>query len=504
MKGFFTWFKGSTKLKRWIFLILIGIALSCYGFAEILVSDEMRFEQVAKIAVIFVFGFVSVVLGIIFIQKRTLELVIEADAITKADKVDIKSLIFNKNIYDKGPNIVVIGGGVGIDNVLRGIKKYSSNITAIVPTTDYGVNSRASFGMIPLDDVKSSFIALSKDEEKMKKILDYKFRYDRLADLNFGDVYLSAMQDLHGNIAASIEESSKVLNITGKVLPVTLDKMNVCAELKDGTIIQEKSKIREVVSEKISPIQRINVTPTNSKPAPGVLEAIKEADAIIIGPGSLYTNVIPNLLIKGVAKEVKESKAIKIYISNIMTEPGQTENYGISDHIDAIVEHVGKGVIDFCICDTGEIIPEYIRRYNLEGADLVDQDIQKVTSKGINIIKKDISKITDGHIRHDPDILAAAIIEIICTDLRFKDKQTDPQYILLNSKLKTDKQVEKNKNKEKKKVKRIQEKENRAERPERRQSKFSEKYKDRIVSIQTTEQKIAQNRRTAEKRNKRG
>ena len=204
--------------------------------------------------------------------------------------------------------------------------------------------------------------------------------------------------------------------------------------------MEEKSRIPEVVSDKITKISRILLNPSNCKPAPGVIEAIKKADCIIIGPGSLYTNVIPNLLVNGVAKAIKESTAIKVYISNIMTEPGQTDNYSVSDHLNAIIEHCGTGIVDYCIYDTGEIIPEFIKKYNLEGQDLVEQDIDKV--KGIKFLQRNLS-ISNGHIRHDPSLVASSIIELICDDLKYQDKQNDPQYLMLNTKLREDKRIHK-------------------------------------------------------------
>lgn len=506
MKGLLTWFKGNTKLKRWLFVILAGIILSCYGFANILVTDEMTFKEMAKIIVAFVLGFTMVIIGLIYIQKRTLELVIEADAVNKPEgNLDIRSLIFNKNVYDKGPNIVVIGGGTGLEATLEGIKKYTSNVTAIVTVSDYGKlasNSRMQLGLLPLEDIKASFIGLSSDKEVMKKILNYKFKNDRLADLSFGDIYVAAMKEIYGNFADSIGESNKVLNITGKVLPVTTDGMNICVELKDGTVIDEKDKIRDIVSDKISPINRVFVNPTNARPAPGVIEAIKEADAIVIGPGSLYMNILPNLLIKGVAKAIKESKALKVYVSNIMTEPGQTDDYSVNDHVNAIIEHLGKGIMDICICDTGDMTPEYIRRYNLDGADVLEQDFQKVRDKGIYVIKKDLAKVDKGYLRHDPEILAATIVDLICTDLRFKDKQNDPQYMLLNTKLKEGKSHEKVKEKRKKKINKIEEKHEKKTNRFKKESKFSEKYKNRIKSIQATEEQKIKNRLEYEIKNK--
>ena len=344
-------------------------------------------------------------------------------------------------------------------------------------------------------------VALSSKEDEMKKVINHCFVTNKLRGLNFGDIYMLVMNEIFGNEA--IYKSSDILKITGKVLPVTLDEIKICAELKDGTIVEEKDKISDVVYEKVTKINRIYISPSNAVPAPGVLEAIRNADAIIIGPGSLYTNIIPNLLVKNVAKTIKESKAIKVYVSNIMTEPGQTDNYSISDHINALVEHVGKGIIDFCLCDTGEVTPEFVRKYNKMGADLVEQDLQKVSGKGITIIQKDMSMIRQDVIRHNPDSIATAVIGLICDDLKFKDKQNDTQYVLLNSKLKEQKKKEKVHNHGKKIQKKKQKKEEKKMAPKfSRKSKFQEKYKERINAIQNSDLKKEQNRKLFEEAEK--
>ena len=270
-------------------------------------------------------------------------------------------------------------------------------------------------------------------------------------------------------------------------MPVTNDEITICAELEDGTVVKEKDKIPEVAYEKVSKINRIYINPTNCKPASGVLEAIQEADAIVIGPGSLYTNVIPNLLVKNVAKTIRESKAFKIYVSNIMTEPGQTDNYSISEHLQAIIDHSGGKIVDYCICDTGEVVPEYVRMYNRQGSDLVEIDLSKLSSMGVNVIHKHMSKIEGNKIRHDGDTVAVAIMELICTDLKFKDKQYDTQYILLNSKLKDQKKQEKRKDKRQKSVKRINTKIENKKRPKMK-SKFATKYQDRIQDIKASDE----------------
>ena len=490
MNGFMHWFKSSTKMKRWIFLILIGIILCCYGIAEILVLREISFQEVGKIIAIFVVGFVAIVVGLVYINKRTLEVLIEStdERMEHKKNVNINSLIFNKKVYDKGPNIVVIGGGTGLNTVLLGLKNYTSNLTAIVTISDYGeemTNSRKELRTLPLNDIKDSMVALAKKEEQVEKLFNHEFQTGKLKGLDFSDIYFLAMKEINGNFEDSIIKSNEVINMIGKVIPVTLDEMKITAELANGYIVEEKSRIPEVVSEKLTKINRITISPANCKPAPGVVEAIKAADCIIIGPGSLYTNVIPNLLVNGVNKAIKESTAIKVYISNIMTEPGQTDNYSVTDHINAILEHCGQGIIDYCIYDTGEIIPEFIIKYNLEGQDIVEQDIDKI--KGIRFLQRNLSMVDKEFIRHDPNLVAASIIELICDDLKYQDKQNDPQYLMLNTKLQEEKRINKKKKATEKKYKKGKKE---PKRIKRGKSKFSNKYSERIASIREADEKV--------------
>lgn len=492
MKGLLQWFKSSSKMKRWMLLILVGIILTCYGIAEILVLKEISFTEVGKIILIFVIGFLAIVLGLVFLNKRTLEVLVEStdNRMENKKNVNVKSLIFNKTIYDQGPNIVVIGGGAGLNTVLSGLKHYTNNITAIVTVSDYGegaTDSRKELNLLPLNDIKDSIVALEAKEGEVNKLFNYQFKSGRLNGINFSDIYFSAMNDVNNDFANSIIKSNEVINMIGKVIPVTLDEMNICAELANGYVVTEKAKIPEIVSEKITKINRIYLNPSNCRPTPGVVDAIKNADCIVIGPGSLYTNVIPNLLINGVAKAIKESTAIKVYISNIMTEPGQTDNYSVSDHLNAIIEHCGQGIVDYCIYDTGEIVPEFIKKYNLEGQDLVDQNVDKV--KGIKFLQRNLSMISNDLIRHDSNLVASSIIELICDDLKYQDKQNDPQYMMLNTKLREDKRINKMKRQaEKRSKKPVKDTKNKSY--NKKKSKFSNKYSDRIASIRDADEKL--------------
>ena len=500
MKGIMHWLKSSSKMKRWMFLILIGIILTCYGISDILVQKEMQFSEAGKIIVIFAIGFVCIVIGLIMLNKRNMELFIEAtdDRMKNKKNVNVKSLIFDRTIYDKGPKIVAIGGGAGLNTVLTGMKRYTDNITAIVAVSEYGKqpnSSRMALGTtLPFEEVKDSIAALSSEEtNELEKLLNHEMANPNLRGLKFSDIYFTAMKEIYRNDTQSIEKSNSILKIVGDVKPVTTEEMQICAELENGYVVEEKDKIPEIVSDKMTRINRVYLKPSNCRPAPGVLEAIKEADSIIIGPGSLYTNVIPNLLVNGVAKAIRESKAIKIYVNNIMTEPGQTDDYSVEDHIKAIIEHCGEGLIDYCIYDTGEVVPEYIKMYNREGADLVEQKINDPALKRIKFIKKNISKIVDGKIRHDPYMIAESAITLICNDMKFQDKENDPSYIMLNAKLQSDKRINKLKKEKKRKDKKAERKgidPNKKKDRFKKQSKFSAKYSDRIKSIKDSGEKI--------------
>ena len=492
MKGFIEWFKPNARIKRWVALILVGIILACYGLAKIIVMEELTPIELLGIVVSFVLGFACIVTGIVFMQKRTMEMLIEAtDTRVKKNKnnVNINSLIFNKKIYSEGPKIVVIGGGSGLEMVAKGLKKYTDNITAIVTVSEYGkipTSSRQKLKVMPVDDIKNTIISLSKDEEIAEKLMNYEFESGDLKNIKFSDICFSAMQNVSENFAQSIENTNEIFNMVGKILPVTNDEMKICAELDNGMIIEEKDKIPEVVFDKITKINRVFIKPTNCRAAEGVIEAIKEADCVIIGPGSLYTNVIPNLLVGGVYRAIKESKAIKVYISNIMTEPGQTDDYSLSEHIKAIIDHTGKDIIDYCIYDTGEITPEYIKKYNMQGSELVELDIQKSKNLGVKLLQRDLACVENGYIRHNSDLVARAITELVCDDLKYRDKQMDPQYMLLKSKLEYEKQFNKIKNKPKrKKVKKSS---------KQRKSKFLDRYGNRIESIRNTENVKRKNR----------
>ncbi|HOJ78165.1 MAG TPA: YvcK family protein [Bacillota bacterium] len=316
---------------------------------------------------------------------------------------------------NRGPKVVVVGGGTGLGTILRGLKEITSNLTAIVTVADDGGSSgrlRREFGILPPGDIRNCLVAMADIEPLMEKLMQYRFQGDsELAGHNFGNLLLAALVGITGDFEEAIKESSKVLAVRGQVLPATLAHINLKARLKDGQIVSGESKIGKVKS---SPIEEVYLEPADSKPVPEALEAIEEADVIVLGPGSLYTSVIPNLLVKGITTAIQNSNAVKLYICNAMTQQGETDNYTASDHVKAILKHTNDKFIDIAVINV-EPIPEHIlERYAEEGAKPVIADLEKirelgVTPLGIKVIVK------SNVIRHDAAKLAALIENITKT-----------------------------------------------------------------------------------------
>lgn len=436
--NFLGWFSSGLKIKRWMFLVLVGTVLIAYGFSNILAVEVLEFKNIILIALSFILGIACVVMGFVMSQRRMMQALAEANAGINPRNLNIKKLIYDKQMLDKSINIVVIGGGTGLATLLRGLKAYSNHITAIVTTaTD---NSRPDavakeFGILPPNDLRQSLVALSNKEKIMQELMQYQFKTGNMKGCNFGNLLLAAMNDICGsNFAKAIQDTSKVLSITGKVLPATLDSTSIGMVLANGTRLLEEDRIPE---EKNVPIEKVFLSPERCTPAPDVISSIKEADVILIGPGNLYTGIIPNLLIREIADEIKKSKATKIMIANIMTEPGETTGYKLSDCITAIHDHVGKGIMEYCIATDSDIMPEYIRRYNQEGSEVMEIDKNNIKPTGVSLIVEDLAVVDEyGYIRHDPDKLARAILKIVCEHMDLTNKKKALEYFSIQSKLK--------------------------------------------------------------------
>ncbi|MCL2485638.1 MAG: YvcK family protein [Endomicrobia bacterium] len=315
--------------------------------------------------------------------------------------------------------IAAIGGGTGLSTLLRGLKKYSGNITAIVNVADDGGSSgklRDELGVLPPGDIRNCLVALSEEESMMSRLFQYRFpAKGTLSGHSFGNLFLTAMSSISGSFDSAIANSGEVLAIRGKVLPVTLSSVVLEADLENGKKISGESNIGKVKER----IKTITLNPAFPPAAPQVLETLKNADVIILGPGSLYTSIIVNLLVGGVADALKSSKAYKIYVCNIMTQPGETKDYTLSDHVRAIEEHTYKGVIDCILASSGEVPENLVKRYRKYGADQV-----KINKTGVKTIKSKLFS-DEKYARHDSDKLAKTLIKIIKEKSGIKDNKND-------------------------------------------------------------------------------
>lgn len=320
-----------------------------------------------------------------------------------------------KNIENNKPHVVVIGGGTGQSIFLRGLKKITPNITAVVTVADDGGGSgvlRSDLGMLPPGDIRNCLLALANTEPTMQEVMQYRFEEGVLKDQSFGNLFLAAMNGLYGNFETAVYKLSEIFNITGRVLPVTLDSIDLIAKLNNGNIVIGESKIPREVRKQESKIEEVYLEPKDAKPLNDVVKSIYEADYVIMGPGSLYTSIIPNLLVEGVVEAIKESKATKIYIPNVMTQPGETDGYDVLDHVEAINKHTKDNLIDYIIANS-EVIPDnQFEKYKKDGAHQVLLNKKQriaLKSMGIKIVEGDLIEIKNDYIRHHAD----SICEII-------------------------------------------------------------------------------------------
>lgn len=313
----------------------------------------------------------------------------------------------------KQPRIVVIGGGTGLPVLLRGLKKYPVDITAIVTVADDGGSSgrlREELNIPPPGDVRNVLAALSEVEPLIEEMFQHRFKAaNDLSGHSLGNLILAAMTSITGNFMYAIQEMSKVLNVKGKVLPASNQSVVLHAVFEDGKIVSGESKIPNCGKK----IKRVFLTPKDVEPLPETLEAIREADLIVIGPGSLYTSILPNLLVPGIGDEVANAKAKKVYICNLMTQAGETLHYTASDHVRAIYEHMKKTCIDTILVNKEEIPLHVQERYKKEAAEPVNFDIKSLYSLGLEPIFGEIISIENGVIRHDTNEVARILYSLL-------------------------------------------------------------------------------------------
>jgi uncharacterized cofD-like protein len=308
--------------------------------------------------------------------------------------------------------IVAIGGGTGLFTLLSGLKKYTNEISAIVTMADEGGSTgrlRAEIGVLPPGDVRMCLVALSNEKKLLSDLFQYRFDNGGLKGHSFGNLFLSALEKVTGNFEDAIEEAGQVLKITGKVIPSTVQKARLCAKLENAKTIIGEPNIGHFKMHHDAEIKNLYYEPKKIKPTKSAIFAIKNADIIVFGPGSLYTSIIPNILVFGIRDAIKKSKAKKVFVVNVMTQHGETDDFSASKFYSELEKYLGKNVIDYVVVNTGKVPKNLLQKYCDEWKEPVIADIQKI--KRVKIIAKDIIKKKD-FARHDEDKVAKAIISI--------------------------------------------------------------------------------------------
>jgi uncharacterized cofD-like protein len=324
----------------------------------------------------------------------------------------------------RGLNVVALGGGTGLSTLLRGLKEYVardrgggagplnpiSDLTAVVTVTDDGGSSgrlRRENRILPPGDIRNCMVALSQDEALLGRLFQYRFHAGRgLVGHNFGNLFLAALTHVTGDFAEAVRVSSKVLAIRGRIFPSTISNVSLVATLENGRKVHGETRI----TASHSPIKKLSLLPRTVRPLSKAIEAIEEADLILLGPGSLYTSILPNLLIREIVAAIAESKAPRVYIANLMTQPGETSGYSLADHMRSNQRHTPRRLIDWVVANRQAISPEVAKRYRREGAEPVTIDIPELQKLGYRVV---LDNLLDEHgvIRHNPARLARLLLE---------------------------------------------------------------------------------------------
>ncbi len=399
------WLYPGIGIKRWIGLSAFGVLLVVVGSGGFRGDEFLLFKVLDFI--ILLSGIFILILGI----KRLMRALISA-LMPSSRANDLVDILYQRKQLGKGPKIVAVGGGTGLSMLLSGLKEYTSNITAVVTVADDGGSSgrlRQQFDILPPGDIRNCLVALADASTMMRDLFQFRFEQgSELAGHNFGNLFITVMTRLTGDFEKAIKETSKVLALRGQVIPSTLSNVCLVAEHKDGSITEGEYKIPRAYKA----IERVFLKPEYPEATPEALKAIEEADIIVLGPGSLYTSIIPNLLVKGISDSIVASKAIKVYVCNVMTQPGESDSYKASDHVNTLIKHSHPRILDYCIINTGKLPAQMLKRYEKENAYQVINDRKTIESLGYRVIQDDTISISD-YIRHDTMKLSKIVLSLL-------------------------------------------------------------------------------------------
>lgn len=409
---FFKWLYPGMRIKRWGFLSLLGVFLILIG-AIGLMKVPVAFSSAVTVvyAANILLGILLIILGF---KNMMVSVVTQILPHKEGRLIDI---LYQKRFLEHGPRIVAIGGGTGLSTLLHGIKEYTSNITAVVTVADDGGSSgrlRQQFDIVAPGDIRNCLVALANDETMMRDLFQYRFEQQtEFSGHSFGNLFITAMTQVTGDFEKAVKESSRILSIRGRVLPSTTDRVTLVAEHQDGRVTEGEAQIPKTGV----PIKKIYLKPESASAAHEVIKAIQEAELIILGPGSLYTSIIPNLLIREIREAIAAAQVSKIYVCNIMTQQGETDRFRASDHVKELVAHTHPKVLDACIVNVGRIPSGMVHKYATEKSIPVDPDVATIRAMGYGVIEEDLVSVSD-HVRHDASKLARIIASLLNLEKR--------------------------------------------------------------------------------------
>ena len=351
-------------------------------------------------------------------------MIIQKDPIDNGCACDVEDLSAGKNL-----NIVAIGGGSGLSVLLRGLKCVTKNITAVVTVADDGGGSgilREDLGMLPPGDIRNCILALANREPIMTDLMNYRFTEGMLKGQNFGNLLLAAMVGISENFEEAVKKSNDIFAVTGQVLPVTTEDVILRAKLQNGEWVDGESKIPSAVTEAQTRIEEVFLVPHKPKATEEVIAAIENADIIMMGPGSLYTSILPNLLVEDVSEAIMRSSAIKIYVANLMSQPGETDKYALKDYYQSLIKHSSKGIVSHILVNHEPIEPKILKRYNKENAVPVvvtEEDRIYFEKENVTLIEGDFIETVKGYVRHDALKVARHVVGMVDAKV-YKKKRT--------------------------------------------------------------------------------
>lgn len=412
MKEFLEWFKPGTRVKRYIAIQLLSIAI--FIFCVVSLINTLDLNRITLVAYIFLItiSIFGMIFSFVFAQKNILY--ISLKNIGKKNKsIRVKKLLYSDPKLKKGPRVVIIGGGSGLPILLKGLKDYTANITAVVNVSDDDTSLTTAMSDIEKltpGDIRKCLSALSTNESDMDKLLKYK--EEGTKGQSVGNLIISSLIKITGSFSKAVEKLSEIFDMQGNIYPVSTDDIVLCAGLENGEVVVGKGNIIERVKEMRSPIKQIFLKEGNVTPTAEVIDAIKNAHVVVIGPGALYTSVISNLLIDDISKAIIKTKAKKIYISNIMNQPGQTDGYTLARYVNEVERYLGKHVLDYAIVNNGEITSEMIKDFNQAESTPVKIDLENIQNRAISVIREDLILATKSGIIHDNRKLSEIIVKL--------------------------------------------------------------------------------------------